>query len=142
MVNRTATGEGVRTTAPSGAAAPPGATALFHSTSEPLGAGSLAGTANRVPQPITTGNGTAPGAEPEEPKAAPSDATELPGVDVGSNESTPGTEDALLQVTSTNTRLCVCARKCVCVCARVRVCVCTCVFVCVRVWCGCVTSCI
>jgi hypothetical protein len=106
-----------------------------HSTSEPLGAVLLSGAANCVPTPISTGNGTAPGAEPEEPKAAPSGATELSGVEVGSNETAPGTEEASVKVTSTNTRLCVCARKCVCVCACacVRVYVCVCVCACV-VW--------
>jgi hypothetical protein len=57
-----------------------------------------------VPTPTSPDNEIAPGTELEEPKAAPSGATELSVVEVSSNETAPGTEKASVQVTSTNTR--------------------------------------
>jgi hypothetical protein len=57
-----------------------------------------------VPKPTSVDNETAPGPELEDPKAAPSGATEPSVLEVSNNETAPGTKQASLQVTSTNTR--------------------------------------
>jgi hypothetical protein len=101
--NRTATGEGVRTTAPSGAAAPPGATAL-----PGVGAGS---------------NDTKDEENTNDVGAATEEATRVPTPTATDKGAVSGTQQESGQVTSTNARICSnIERMCVCVWMRVRVC--------------------